>query len=67
MLDELLSRSLGLSEITDVLAFHTNLPTKVKLALLEEVDATRRANLMLDVLPKPEVSESDGLPPFSVN
>lgn len=67
MLDALLDRNLALSELTDVLAFHTNLTTQTKLELLGEPDPVRRAEIMLDALPARESFDGGVLPPFSLN
>ena len=42
---------LTISSLTDIVAFHLPLPLPVKLELLAETDALRRATLLLDKLP----------------
>lgn len=67
MLSSLLSRDFGLSELTDILAFHTNLSTEMKLSLLTEGCPVRRAEMILDALPTTEAFDGGDLPAFSLN
>lgn len=67
MLADLKERDLTLAELTDVLAFHINLPTDTKLKLLAETNAEKRAQLMLDAMPNRESFDDGELPPFSMN
>ena len=49
---ELLSRKISLGTLTDVIAFHFPFAVESKLRLLAEVDAARRAKLLLQLLPR---------------
>jgi Lon protease-like protein len=67
MLTALIERDLTLAELTDVLAFHINLETEVKLKLLGEVKAENRAEIMLEAMPNRGSFDDGELPPFSMN
>ncbi|MFK7822288.1 MAG: LON peptidase substrate-binding domain-containing protein [Planctomycetaceae bacterium] len=67
LLAALMERELTLAELTDVLAFHINLDTEVKLKLLREVKAERRAEIMLKAMPNRGSFDDGELPPFSMN
>lgn len=67
MLNSLMERDLSLAELTDVLAFHINLNLDIKLNLLSEPIAERRAEIMLDAMPESESFDDGELPPFSMN
>ncbi len=67
MLDALKDRDLTLAELTDVLAFHINLPTDTKLKLLAETSAEARAEIMLGAMPTRDRFDDGELPAFSMN
>lgn len=67
MLEALMERELALAELTDILAFHINLDTETKLRLLAEVNAEKRAQMMLDAMPNRGSFDDGELPPFSMN
>lgn len=67
MLNALIEREPSLAELTDVLAFHSNLGTDTKLRLLGEPTAYRRAEMMLAAMPSRPSFDGGELPSFSMN
>jgi ATP-dependent Lon protease len=69
LVDEFLKRNISLSTLTDVIAFHFPFDVEFKLELLADLDAVKRAKLLLQRLPRQSIPKVPGseTPGFSDN